>query len=83
MRESTKNTIDNYVNKGWDPGGHITAVLANDLMRAFGSADPVSRQEMFEVTSYLYNDVPSSCHGSYEIVQQWLESKAQQDGTEV
>ena len=32
MKNSTKETIDNYAHKGWEPGSFIKSFLANDLM---------------------------------------------------
>ena len=70
--QHTKETIDNYANKGWDPGSFVHAVLANDLSGAFGRADIFNRMAMFEIVSYVHNNVPSCVHGSYEVVDSWL-----------
>jgi len=72
MKVETQESIDNYVNKRWEPGGFLTAVLANDLMQAFGKADIENREDMFEIVSYIYNRTPIVCHGSYEKVEEWL-----------
>lgn len=68
----TKETIDNYVTKGWSPGGFVTAVLANNLRDAFARADIHNRTAMFEIVSYCYNKIPANCWGSYEAVENWL-----------
>lgn len=75
MKQTTKDTIDNYVKHGLEPGGFITAVLANDLMSALGRADTENRQDIFEIAQYVYNKIPSGCHGSYEKVDKWLANK--------
>ena len=70
--ERTKQTIDDYVNKFWEPGDFVRAVLENNLMEAFGRADIHNRAAMFEITCYVYNNVPHNCHGSREIVNAWM-----------
>lgn len=72
MRQDTKDTIDNYVTKNWEPGGFVTAVLENNLMEALGRADMQNREDIFEICQYVYNDIPSACHGSTEKVRAWL-----------
>jgi len=58
MRPDIKETIDNYVSKGWEPGGFLLSVLANDLMGALGKADQQNRAAIFDITKYIYNDIP-------------------------
>ncbi len=64
IKKSTIDTINDYVKLGLTPGGFVKAVLSNDLMRSFGLADDENRESLFEICSYVYNEVPSSCHGS-------------------
>jgi len=70
--DRTKQTIDDYVKHGWNPGGFVTAVLANDLMNSFGRADEENQVAMLSIVKYVYNNTPMSCHGSYEAVNAWL-----------
>ena len=72
VKQDTIDSIMNYVEKGWEPGGFVRAVLENDLMGAMGKADSYNRATLFQITSYIYNDIPSSSHGSREIVEAWL-----------
>ena len=64
-----------YVNDGIPMGGFLTALFANDLSRTFSRSD----EENFEIipvyVSFIHNEVPSTCHGSYEIVKEWIRSK--------
>ena len=76
MKRDTKETIDNYVTKNWEPGGFVTAVLENNLMEALGRADIVNREDIFEICEYVYNEIPSICHGSPEKVRKWLSRPA-------
>ncbi len=75
MKQTTQETIDNYVKYGFEPGGFVTAVLANDLMGALARADEQNRADIYEIAIYIYNNIPSGCHGSYKKVDLWLEKK--------
>ena len=72
--EHAKYQIDQYVDKRIPPGGFIAAVLANDLMEAFQRADDINTEYMRDIVQYIYNNTPSNCHGSPEIVRQWIEN---------
>lgn len=74
IKQDTIDTLNDYVKKGWPPGSFCQAVLENDLMRAFGNADMENRWALFDICSYVYNELPSNCHGSREIVSKWLSS---------
>ena len=76
MKQDTKDSIDRYVKDRIPGGSFINAVLANDLMGAFGRADVDNSRDMKEICSYVYNEIPLSCHGSYEIVEKWLHPEA-------
>ena len=72
MKDSTKQTIDDYVSDGLPPGGFVTSVLENDLMGAFGRADTQNRRDLYEICNYVYNEIPANSHGSPEKVSAWL-----------
>ncbi len=63
-----------YVENGLSPGGFLTAVLSNNLLGAASKADAVNRRWLYEWAQWLYNQAPANCHGSYQIVESWLES---------
>ncbi len=69
----TKDTIDNYVAKGWLPGGFVRAMLANDLKGACGAADNINRKYIFDICSYIYNEIPFEAQGSYQAIDDWIE----------
>jgi len=71
--ENIKDAIDRYVKDGLKPGSFTKAVLENNLMEAFRTADLDSRENLFEICEYVYNHIPSDCHGSPEIVQAWMD----------
>lgn len=43
-------------------------------MDAMGRADADNRRDLFEICSYVYNDMPAGCHGSPEMVRAWLQA---------
>ncbi len=55
-------------------GGFLEACLANDLKEAFGRADETSRENLFEIVSFLYNSMPRDFWGSYENIKKHLNS---------
>jgi len=73
ISKEIKETLDRYVNDRIPTGGFLRAVLANDLFEAVGRADIFNQRALVQICGYIYNDIPSSCWGSYEIVDKWLE----------
>lgn len=67
-----RESLDRYAKEGCPTGGFLEAVLANDLMQAFARADVYSMEAMPAIVGYVYNRMPSNCHGSYEMVAAWL-----------
>src|SRR6266702_2435822 len=65
-------SIDRYVNNRIPAGGFLQAVLSNDLKEACARADNQNRYLLFEIVGYLYNEIPASCWGSPERVENWL-----------
>jgi hypothetical protein len=63
-----------YVRHGLAPGHFLWAVLSNDLMEAFGRADPNNRDAMQSYVMFLYNIMPGGSHGSDEKVMRWVRS---------
>ncbi len=72
MKPETKESLDRYARDRIPTGGFLRAVLANDLMEAMGRADESNRDDLFQICEYVYNDMPSNCHGSYGTVDTWL-----------
>lgn len=75
--EHLKSSLDAYVTTGRPTGGCLRAILANDLFEAVGRADKNTTEAMASLVSYVYNECPSRCHGSYEAVDAWLARFAQ------
>ena len=65
-------SIDRYVEGGVPTGSFLEAVISNDLREAMGRADETSRVIVFEIVSYLHNEVPGGCWGTPEAYREWL-----------
>lgn len=67
-----------YIIHGIQPGQFLTAVLSNDLMEAFGRADLESREAMFQIVLFLYNDAPGASFGSPERMAAWIKARVEE-----
>ena len=71
--DHTCETLENYLLRGWSPGGFVEAMLAHDHDRAFACADTGNRQMIWAVWRWIRDDAPALSHGSYEHIQHWQE----------
>ena len=67
----TRESLVNYLMKGWEPGGFVTAMLAMDMERALATADTANRQMMWVVGRWIIEDAPPESWGSYDQVTNW------------
>ena len=70
-----RESLERYIEHGYQPGGFLTAVLANDLKEAVGRADEEALQNIPHIVAYLYNDAPGMAWGSPELVKGWMAHK--------
>jgi hypothetical protein len=61
----------NYLIHGIEPGGFLTAVLANDLRLAVGRADHWNRQRFCGIVEDIEYNVPAASRSSYRAVSDW------------
>ena len=73
--QHTREALDRWVENGWYPGGFLEAVLTNNLFGAIGHADDMNRVAIFDICSYVYNEIPGNCHGSHEAMSAWAEMR--------
>lgn len=73
--EGLRDGLKLYIEQGYEPGSFLMAVLENNLAESFARADNINRYLMFEIVSWLYNEVPMACWGSKERVKAWMEEK--------
>ena len=72
-RQSIRDMLDSYVDAQVDPGGFLTAVLANDLQDAVDRADGWSLWHIRWICRHVWSRLPSVCHGSRDAVKDWLQ----------
>ena len=68
----TKHQIDDYVKNHMPPGDFVKSVLSNNLIEAMMRADDINLHSLRDITLYVYNDIPSTCWGTPEKVEEWL-----------
>lgn len=73
--DHTKEALDSYFLKGYEPGGFLTSVLTNNLYGAVTSADTANRHAIYEIVKWLTTDpiVPIHSWGTKEHVSNWLD----------
>jgi hypothetical protein len=63
--------LENYLMRGFQPGGFLTAVLANDLFMAVGRGDHWNRTNLDRIVNEVVHKMPSIAWGSYAAVKDW------------
>lgn len=64
-----------YIEHGIQPGSFLRAVLVNDLKEACAMADEENKYRLYDFVYALYNYAPSTCWGSEERVQRWIDER--------
>lgn len=67
--------LENYLMHGFEPGGFLTSVLANDLYLAVGRADHWNRDRLPDIINEVIHKMPSWSYGSYTAVKEWCADK--------
>ena len=67
----TQEAIENYLLRGWTPGGYLESMFAHDYARAFACADTANRQTIWVLWRWITDGAPPLCHGSYWAIGQW------------
>ena len=67
----TQESIENYLIRGWAPGGYVEAMMAHDYARAFACADTANRQTIWALWRWITDGAPELCHGNYEAIAMW------------
>ncbi len=65
-------SLNNYWNHGYEPGGFITSVLVNDLYGAVQRADHWNKPNLARIVEYIANTAPYGSWGNPETVNDWL-----------
>jgi hypothetical protein len=67
----TRETLVNYLTKGWEPGGFVTSMLAMDMERAVYAADVVNGKNIQPIARWIIEYCPRESWGSYDQVEAW------------
>ena len=73
--ENAIKSMELYRDQHLKTGGFIEACLSNDLREAFALADSSSRENLFEIVAWLYNEMPAGMWGSRERVENHLSAR--------
>ena len=57
-------------------GGFLKCVLSNDLSGSIGRADKRNLESLPDIVKFVYNEMPTGCHGSRDRVAEWLSGGA-------
>ena len=67
--------LENYLMHGFEPGGFLTSVLANDLRLSVGRADHWNKNNLPSIVDAITYCVPDLAWGSYQRVKDWCNDK--------
>ena len=67
----TRDAIENYLIRGYAPGGYVESMFAHDYERAFATADTANRQTIWVLWRWITESAPPLCHGSYRAIEMW------------
>lgn len=72
IEPNIQQAIENYLLYGYDPGSFTTALLANDLYRAAGSAHPALLPALKGIVTWVMNVIPRESYGNQQAVKDWM-----------
>jgi hypothetical protein len=64
-------SIHNYLIHGFQPGGFMTALFANDIFTAVASCHPGNKNSIADIVYWIRWNAPVESWGSYEAVGNW------------
>jgi hypothetical protein len=72
IRPDIKAKLRRYADEHEPTGDFLREVLSNNLMQAVCRADDYNITTLVEICQYVYNEIPSVCHGSPERYKEWI-----------
>jgi hypothetical protein len=77
--DHTYRAFVDYVDRQYEPGSFMMAVLTNDLYGAVCRADTVNKQHLPEIIKFVLNELPPGSYGSVANVRLWLRGCPEQE----
>jgi len=74
LRPDIINSLRLYADHGIETGGFLRACLENNFQEACARADEDNVKVLREIALYIHWEIPAPCHGSPQLVQDWLDS---------
>ena len=65
------DSLENFLIHGFEPGGFLTSVLANDLRLAISRADHWNKNNLERIVDEVMYKMPDISNGSYSRVRDW------------
>ena len=72
IRPDIRAAMDRYATEHSGVGDFLRNVLSNNLMEAVCRADDDNIKVIRDICLYVYNELPSNCHGSPERYKEWI-----------
>ena len=69
--EHMRNDLVNYIVDGVSTGGFLKAVIKNNLIDTYGTADGTNEKHIKAYADFLYNVMPATAFGSQERYEMW------------
>ena len=69
--KSIQRDVFQYIAFGTEPGQFVKALMQNDLMRTFATADEYNVTNIWKYCSFLYNYAPAHAFGSNQAYDDW------------
>jgi len=73
MKDSTYDALIRYAKEKIRTGEFLYSVLTNNLFESFAHADDINKVDLYDIVTFVYNELPGICWGSKEKVEKWLE----------
>ena len=65
-----------WIERGIRPGSFLTALFANDLVKAVCRADSLNKEYLKEWALFMVNEMPPGSSGSWDIIEKWEKEKS-------
>ena len=77
--DHTQQTLNHYLLYGFEPGGFVSAMLAQDYESALYRADTGNRQMFWAIAMWIREFAPEESQGSYAAVEAYCKDKEAQE----